>query len=296
MILPSAYSVIRRNCAPGRPPWVTATAALVIGATAAVAATGCSSGGDSKATGKGTEAVSTESRTTSKALELAAADSSRLNSLTANLSVHSSGAGAGTLTGTVKMQLKPRTITEATFNVTSTKSRAIHLDEILTGTAIYFKDPAFTRATGKQWVEATIAELSSTVGVSLGSLLQNLESSNPIDQARLFSASRNAHVAGSAIIGGVATVEYAGTYSPAVALTRLPAKLRPLMGPALRSMGADPVQFEAWVDANHIVRRVRALDNVHGQVVTTNLDITSVGKPVRVTLPAPGDVAPLPKI
>lgn len=195
------------------------------------------------------------------------------------------------------MRLKPTTITKAVFNVPKTKSSpAIQLDEILTAKAIYFKDPAFTKATGKPWVEADISELSAKVGVSLGSLLQNLESSNPLDQTKLFTASKNARVVGRAKVSGVQTVEYAGTYAPKDALAQLTPELRKLIGPALKSIGPNQVQFEVWIDAQHQIRKARDTDNVHGQVVTTNLDVTSVNKPVHIALPATGEVAPLPQI
>lgn len=290
-----AHSLIHLNCTLRRSIRVT-TSALTVGAAAAVATAGCSSSINGTSAGKGTTATSTESKSVTKALDLAATESSHVNSLKAKLTVRSSRTGTGNLTGTVKIQLKPQTVIEATFNVAQAKSPAIQLEEILTPTAIYFKDPAFTKTSGRPWVKANISELPSKVGISLGSLLQNLESSNPLDQAKLFAASRNAKAVGSAVIRGVSTVEYAGTYKPSVALAGLPANLRKLIGPTLQAIGPNPVQFEVWVDAHHIVRRARAINNVHGQQVITNLDITSINRPVHVAIPDPSQVAPLPKI
>lgn len=294
MTLPTVHSVIRHNYIFHRSSLVAATAVTVAATTLALA--GCSSGTNGKAAGKGTEAVSTESKTVTKALDLAATTSAQVNSLTARVAVQSSGTGSGNLTGTVDIQLKPTTIIKAVFNVTAPKSRSIELEEILTGNAIYFKDPSFTKAAGKPWVEADISQLSSKVGVSLGSLLQNLESSNPLDQTTLFTTSRNARVVGSSIIRGVPTIEYAGTYEPTLALARLSPMVSKRLGPVLRSIGANPVQFEVWIDANHIVRKVADTANVRGQIVITNLNVTSVNQPVHVALPAPSEVAPLPKI
>ncbi len=270
---------------------------LVAGVAVVTAVAGCSSSGSSgKKAGKGTQAVSPESKAAGKALELAATQSQQVKSLTANITVHSKGTAAGNLTGTVNMQFKPTTIIQATFNSTTAKSQKVELDEILTDKSIYFKDPAFTKAAGKPWVEADLAQLSTKVGVSLGSLLQNLESSNPLDQARLFAASKNAHVVGTAMIHGVSTTEYVGTYSPQDALAQLSPSLRKLMGPALKAIGPNPVQFEVWIDGQHMVRQAQDTDNVRGQIITTNLEVTSINKPVHVTLPSPGEIAPLPKI
>jgi hypothetical protein len=298
MIRSSVHSVIRRNHVfRYQSGSATAAALVIIGACAATAIAGCSSAASSS-TRKNTDVSSTETTATVKALRLAANASDHVNSLTAKIKVHSSGTGTGTgdLAGTVSLQLKPTKIISASFNVTQAKSGTIQLDEILTGKAIYFKDPAFTKAAGKPWVETSISDASSKVGVSLGSLLQNLESSNPLDQARLFNASKNAHKVGTAVIDGVPTTEYAGTYEPAVALAELSPQFRKQIGPTLKSIGSNAVQFEVWLDAHHIVRQAEDTDNVRGQVVTTELDVTSVNKPVKVALPPASEVAPLPKV
>jgi hypothetical protein len=296
MISPSVHSAIRRNRVFRRQSGAaTAAAVVVIGVCAATAIVGCSSA-SSTSSRKNTADTSTESAATTKALQLASAASEQVNSLTANIKVHSSGTSTGDLTGAVSLEMKPAKIIAATFNVSQSKSSSIELDEILTGKAIYFKDPAFTKATGKPWVEASTSELSAKVGVSLGSLLQNLESSNPLDQARLFSASKNAHEVGTMVIRGVRTTEYAGTYEPAVALAELTPQLRKQLGPTLKSIGTNAIQFEVWIDAHHIVRQAEDQDNVRGQVVVTELYVTSVNKPVKVTLPPASEVAPLPKV
>jgi len=297
MISPSVNSVIHRNCIHRHSSRLRTAAVVVAAGAATIAATaGCSSNSSQKATGKKSEVATTESQAASRALALAAAESDRVKTLTANVVAHSTGASSGSLTGTVKIQLKPTTVVGTTFHVKAAKSPAVQQGEILTDKQIYFKDPAFTKATGKPWVEADISELSSKVGVSLGSLLQNLESADPLDQTKLFTASKNAHVVGTTMLNGVATTEYAGTYEPQVALAELSPKLRKVIGPTLRTLGANPVQFEVWIDAHHVVRRTISTDNVHGQIVTTALDITSVNKPVHVALPTMTDVAPLPKI
>ncbi|HET7014161.1 MAG TPA: hypothetical protein VFI65_09630 [Streptosporangiaceae bacterium] len=297
MISPTVNSVIHRNCTHRHSSWLRTAAVIVAaGAAAATATAGCSSHSGQKATGSKSEVATTESKAASRALALASAESDRVKTLTANVTAHSSGASSGSLTGTVKIQLKPSTIVGTTFHVKAEKSKVVEQSEILTDKQIYFKDQAFTKATGKPWVEADISELSTKVGVSLGSLLQNLENADPLDQTKLFTASKNARVVGTTMLNGVSTTEYAGTYEPQVALAELSPKLRKVMGPTLRTIGGNPVQFEIWIDAHHVVRRTISTDNVHGQIVTTTLDVTSVNKPVRVALPELTEVAPLPKI
>ncbi len=263
------------------------TVGATVVAVTALAVTGCSKAST------GTSA----SGAARKQIKLAADTSERVNSLTASIAVHAVGTTAGALTGSIQMQLKPTTLIEARFDVAATSSPAIHLDEILTDQAIYFKNPAFAKTkTGKPWVKVKISALSSKSGVSLGSLLQNLESSNPLDQTRLFTASRDVRVVGTRTVGGVTTTEYAGSYAPKTAYAGLSAHLREVLGPMLRSIGTHPVSFHVWVDAQHLIKKADDTASVRGQTVTTTFAVTSVNQPVKVTLPKAGETAPLPKL
>src|ERR1700678_2158104 len=104
MISSSVHSVIHPNRMVRHHAGIkSATALVAIGGCLVLGIAGCSSAASS-ASGHKTDDMSTESSTTSKALLLAAAESSRVNSLTADISVHSSSTGAGNLTGTVTLQ------------------------------------------------------------------------------------------------------------------------------------------------------------------------------------------------
>ncbi len=286
MISSTQYAAGPRNSAFPRLSRPIAFGAAAV-AAAAVALTGCSKASTGAAASSGAL----------NQIKLAADTSRDVNSLTANITVHSVGTTAGGLTGTIQMQLKPTTLIEARFDVPATTSPGIHLDEILTGQAIYFKNPAFTKTkAGKPWVKAKISELSSKSGLSFGSLLQNLESSNPLDQTRLFTASRDVRVVGTRTVGGVTTTEYAGSYAPKTAYAGLSAHLREVLGPMLRSIGTHPVSFHVWVDAQHLIKKADDTASVRGQTVTTTFAVTSVNQPVKVTLPKAGETAPLPKL
>jgi hypothetical protein len=219
-----------------------------------------------------------------------------VNSLTASIAVHSVGSSGGDLTGSIRMQLKPTIRIEARLTVPTTNAQAIHLDEILTGQAIYVKDPAFTATRlAKPWVRVKISQLSSKSGITLGSLLQNLEGSNPLDQARLFTASQDVRVVGARTVDGVPTTEYAGTYAPKTAYAGLSGRERTLLGPWLRSIGTHPVTFHLWIDPQHLIKKATDEESVRGQTVTTVFTVTSVNQPVAVTLPKLADTAALPK-
>ena len=284
MIPSTHYQAFHRNRAVRAPSrWITIAAAA---GAAAIAISGCSKGSPQAAANN--PAV--------KQIKLAAATSAKVNSLTASISVRSVGSHGGGLTGTIQMQMKPATLVEATFNVAAASSPGIHLDEILTGQAIYFKDPAFAKSAGKPWIKVKISQLSSKSGISFGSLLQNLEGSNPLDQTRLFTASKDVRVVGTQTIDGVPTTEYAGTYAPQTAYEGLSSRLRKLLGPMLRSIGTNRVHFHVWIDAQHMIKKADDTQSVRGQTVTTTFTVTSVNQPVKVTLPKNGETAPLPHL
>jgi len=248
---------------------------------------GCSSGGS----GSGHSPQTTEAL---RQIKLAAHTSRSVRTLTASLAVESAGGTVGNLTGTIAIQLRPSKLIGAHFNLKSGTQR-VHLDEILTSNAIYFKDPSFTKAAGKPWVKASFSELSAKSGVNLGALLQNLEGSNPLDQTLLFTSSKDVHEVGTQTVNGVATTEYAGTYSPEKAYRSLSPALRKQLGTMLRNIGTHSVRFRVWIDGQHLIRKVANTESVRGQTVTTNLLVTSVNEPIGIKLPNPSQTAAMPK-
>lgn len=264
----------------------------VVAAAGSVAAAmaGCSSSAAPKATSPATSRAI-------KQIKLAADTSQHVNSLTASLTVHSVGKSGGNLSGTIQMQMKPTSLIEAEFLVPSSHGKNIDLDEILTSKAIYFKDPAFlSQKMHKAWVKVKISQLSSKSGLTFGSLLQNLEGSNPLDQTKLFTASKDVRQVGTDTVHGVPTTEYAGTYAPKAAYSGLTPRLRKLIGPMLRSIGTNPVHFRVWIDAQHLIKKADYTETVRGQTVTTTFVVTSINQPVHVTLPKADQTAPLPSL
>jgi hypothetical protein len=284
----------RRTLWLGSRRWLGATA--VAGAATLIAVAGCSSGASSgaKTTTGGTAGGGTVSA--HQAIRLAASASERVNSLTATLSVSSSGGQVSGLTGDMKIQLKPSPLIAADFNVSSAGSPQVNIAEILTGDAIYFKDPSLTKLSGKPWIKIGFSQLGTKLGLSFSSLVQNLENSNPLAQARLFTASKDVHAVGTSVVGGVQTTEYAGSYQPGAALNVLSPQLRKLAGPLLKTMGAKAVSFEVWIDGQHLIRKAVTHETVNGQAVTSVYNVTSVNQPITVTLPPAGEISSLPRL
>ncbi len=284
-MIPSIHfpAIQRNHISGGASRWIAVTAAASTATLIGLA--GCSAGSP----------ASQHSSKALKEIKLAADTSQNVRTLTASLSVHSAGNTTGNLTGTIAIQLKPTKLISAHFHLV-TGSTKVHLDEILTSDAIYFKDPAFAKNTGKPWVKAKFSQLSAKSGISLGSLLQNLEGSNPLDQTILFTASKDVRVVGPSTVDGVATTEYSGTYSPEKAYKSLSPELRKQLGTMLRNIGTHPVRFHVWIDGQHVIKKADNVESVRGQTVTTNLLVTSVNQPVHIKLPMAGQTAPLPKI
>lgn len=263
--------------------------AAALGAATLLALTGC---------GRSTAAKVPTARAQASAiaaLRLAARQSTQVRFLTVTATERELNGPVAAMTGTVRIQLKPSSVTEATFNVP--RGQAVTaIKEIVTNSAIYFKDHAFAKQTGKPWIMVKLAQLSSNAGISLAAAFQNLASSDPLDQAQLLTASTDVRAVGAALVGTVRTTEYAGSYLPSAALARLAPALRALLGPMLRQMGQTPVRFRVWIDGKHLIRKVQDTQTVAGLRTTTTLTVTSVNKRTSVRLPARRQIAALPKI
>ena len=72
----------------------------------------------------------------------------------------------------------------------------------------------------------------------------------------MFASSTNVHEVGTAVISGVPTTEYTGTYHIGAGLNRLSPSLRKQMQQALSATGMTTSQFTIWVDGQHNVRKL----------------------------------------
>ncbi|HEX9031040.1 MAG TPA: hypothetical protein VF834_04300 [Streptosporangiaceae bacterium] len=257
----------------------------VVALIAVIAVAGCSGSGSSK------KPSAAKPMSASKAITLAADATQKIRSLTANFDV---SVVTGHVTATMQMQLKPTYLIDMNLSVTPPGQAATNLEEILTPKALFLKDPQLSQRLGKPWLEISMATLSSRSGVNFTQLLQNLENTNPENQVKFFTASKDVHVVGQQTIGGVATTEYAGSYTPAAAIKQLPAGLHKLLAPVLKLLGSNPVQFHVWIDGHHLTRKAVINETIAGQSAVTTYTITSVNQPVHVTYPSPGEVRQYP--
>jgi hypothetical protein len=228
-----------------------------------------------------------------RSLHLAAEQLALVNSLSAAVVVRSGTAGGVLQTGVVSVVVHPANLTMANFAIGTGRKPGLRVMVILTKNTIYLNDPALAKKSGKAWVKVRLSQISSR-SPSVSGLFQNLEGSNLLNQARLFTASSDAHVVGTAKINGVATTEYAGSYTPLAAMARLSPALRRVFGPVLSQIGPGPVRFLVWIDGQHLIRKAIQTETATGHTTTTTFVVTAINQPVRVSLPGPRQVAAAP--
>jgi hypothetical protein len=229
------------------------------------------------------------------AITLAADKTQRVNSMSSNIMVNVSGIVSATSTGSIQVQLKPKLLADEDLTIVS-QGQTVAMTDIVSTKAAYLKSAAFsalTGPTGKTWLEIPLSDLSGSAGSALSSLLQNVQNGDPLTQTRMLAASKDVRKVGPEVIDGVRTTHYAGTFTPAAAVAKLPAALRKQVAPLLTLIKGD-IRFDAWIDASHQVRKIAEVETVSGETVNLTMTITSINKPVHIALPAPGQVLVAP--
>jgi len=271
---------------PGRAAAVAACA----GALTLIA--GCGGGSGAGSAGS---AGSPAPLTPRMAITLAADQAKRVNSMSSTVMVNVSGMVSATTTGSIQVQLRPRLLADEDLSIVS-QGQTISMTDIVSARAVYLKSAALsavTGPTGKTWLEIPLSDLSGSAGSALSSLLQNVQNGDPLTQTRMLAASKDVHKVGPQVIDGVRTTHYAGTFTPKAAVAKLPAALRQQVAPLLNLITGD-IRFDAWIDASHQVRKIAEVETVSGEAVNLTMTITSLNKPVRIALPAPGQVLVAP--
>ena len=234
-----------------------------------------------------------------QALLAAAANTQRITSATETLAVRASGASNSTTTGTIQFRLKPALLVSGNLNATAAGT-STRIKMIITGTAMYFSEPALASQVGKSWVKidlSTLDTLAGTGGVSGSGLVQlfhSLENNNVTSQARLFTGARNTRVIGEQTVDGAATTGYAGSITAAAALKALPADLRKALAPALQALGNTTINFREWVDGQHHLRKLTEVETANGDTINTTINVLAINQPVSITLPPASQTFTMP--
>jgi hypothetical protein len=263
---------------------ITLTAAA--GAAIALLAAGC-----------GTSSPSASSAISpARAIILTADQARQVSSFASVLSVRLTGSVSGTMTGTMRLRSKPSLLADADFSTISFGGQALPggMQEILTNSSIYLKLGALQQRIGKPWIEISYAALQKGTGVDLSQLTQQVQENNPLVQAQMLAGAKDVRDAGTQTIDGVLTTHYTGSYPLSAGLARLPASLRSLEQKALARLDITTVQFNVWIDAQHQMRKMTAVEVGTGQRIDVSMQLTGINQPVDVTPPPASQVATIP--
>ena len=228
-----------------------------------------------------------------QAITLASDDAQRADSMAGTFSMRFGSGTAETTTGTIQVQQVPRLLFDENLSI-SADGQTLPVTVIMSANAIYLKEPALSRETGKPWLEVRFSGLDGNLGSALARMFQSAQTGNPLEQAQMLAASKNVRAAGTQVIDGVQTTHYTGTFTPSGAVSALSPSVRKAVRPMLSVLSGD-IRFNAWIDAQHQVRRVTEAETVGGEPVTVTINITAINQPVHLAVPAASQVATLPR-
>ena len=229
----------------------------------------------------------TASQSAVQAFQAAADQSKKINSYSIRMDESLTGAGAQHITGNMQFRLKPSLLAQVDLSIPPSS-----VNEILTAKAAYLKIPGLG-STDKPWVKLSLTGKTG-MGAALGQLLQSAENSNPANQTAALTASKDLRKTGTAVVNGIPTTRYEGSYSVADQLKKMPPALRKMTSKSIAALGITRVQFTIWIDGQHQMRRVITVEKGSSTTITTKLDIISINQPVNVTPPPPSQVTSAP--
>lgn len=228
--------------------------------------------------------------TPAQALAAASQASSTLNSESATL-VEQLGS-AGTIRGTFADQRSP--FLESMAMTEDVAGQHVPISMILTKNEMYLKVgglPGMPGAATGKWIKIPLTGLGS--GSPIASMLQNLTGQNPMSEVRMLSAGGHLRTVGTQTVGGVATTEYAGSFSLADAMKYLPASSRALMGGALK-MISGAVRFTVWIDGSHRVRKLTETETIDSVTAHVTITFYRFNQPLAIKVPPASQVVSPP--
>jgi hypothetical protein len=221
----------------------------------------------------------------------AARHAAKITSVTATISVQASGSASPAVTGTTREQLRPAPVLSMNLNAALAGKRT-GIGVIVTSTAAYLKISALAGMLGKPWIKVPLSG-TGTGGSDLARLFRDVTFSDPVAQARLLLAVKDTRRVGTAVVDGVQTTEYSGSYTPSAAIADLPQSLRRQLAPQLKkTKGRASVQV--WIDAQHQIRKITQTASVNGEKITTTITYTGFNQPVHIAVPPASQVQGLP--
>jgi hypothetical protein len=272
----------------------TAMLSAAAAAAAVLLAAGCGSGGGSSSNNGSHQAGTSQSA--AQAITLAARQAGQVNSFASTMNVQTSGSVKATMVGTMQIRKQPSLLVDADFSTVSANGQNVPggMQEILSGSTLYLKMATLAQQLGKPWASIQLSQLQQGTGVNLSELTQELQNNDPMTEAQMLTGASNLRSAGTQTIDGVAATHYTGTFTVAAGLAKLPPSTRGTEQKALQALGVRDIAFNAWIDAQHQIRKIEVTEHGSSVQVTATMQVTSLNQPIHVSPPPASQVKAIP--
>ncbi|HTZ93474.1 MAG TPA: hypothetical protein VMB74_13845 [Streptosporangiaceae bacterium] len=228
--------------------------------------------------------------TAAQVVQQAARRQAALNSESAYITERISGTVNGTISGTVQVERKPLLMAMNIQMTNTGNGQTTAMRGILTDTVMYVKLSAVAglpKSIAAKWIKVPLTGLSQSSVFSI--VRQELQNESPASESAGLSAATDLHSAGSQLVDGVTATRYTGWFAPSAALKELPAAQRAALGPDLRLVKGDIV-ISVWIDSSGYLREMQETEHVRGTTIELEGTYGSFNEPVKIHLPAPGQV------
>lgn len=272
------------------------------------AVTGCATKSSSTT---GASRPSAPAVTPLEAVKLAAQTSHSANSFTGTMNMQvtvkpgaassTGGPGSLSMTATFAERLHPSLLAKINLGSLSVQGASMPggmsgMTEIITPTALYMKWPYLTQMMHltKPWLVIPLSALGKSSGVNISQLMNQATGNSPLAQTQMMAGATSVRKAGTGTIGGIPVTEYTGTVPLDKAVAYLSGSTKTAVERELATAGLTSEKFTVWIDGQHVTRK--AIVALTGKSVseTVVMTITSINKPVNVTVPPASQTSTLP--
>jgi hypothetical protein len=261
-------------------------AGTAVGAALVLSLTGClgESGGGSAGSDGGVQLSAAQ------VLEKASQKTSNVDTYKADITMDvSTPQGAMNMHSTAQFRLKPT----AAFTMNVDKMtlggqsmpfggmQMIYLDKV-----IYMKNAQLSQATGgKPWLKMDLTNPARQAGLDLDTLLNQSQQTNPAEQTKMLTASKDVREVGEETVNGVKTTHYQGTMTVQEALAKVDPKLRTELEKTYREVGGQKINFDLWADGEQLPRKLTTKIPTREGTLTMTIVYLDYGKTVNVNPP-----------
>lgn len=227
--------------------------------------------------------------------------------------------GASSFTGTMALQVTPKTNAASGDSTSMTASFAEQthpslaevtigtlraagtslpggITEIVTPSTLYLKWSLLAQELHltKPWLAVPLSAMSKSSGVDLSQLLSQAESSGPLTESQLLAGATAVRKVGTSTLNGVAVTEYTGTLPMDKGLGFVSASIRSELKKEIAAEGITTAHFTVWIDGQHTVRKAIVTEDGTTATTTITTTVSSLNQPVNIQAPASSQTAPLP--